>query len=124
MNVRSVGSVGNIEYNPTDSAFIQRALNFRALGQAVGAGDLSTARLAYSAFKEMTPALSAGQANGDPFCTDFNALGEALNAGDTQAARDAFRKLQKDIQRTGQDSHRQQYSDGGSNSGRRIPIIN
>ena len=84
------------------SAFKQRRLDFEALAQALGSGDLSGAKSAFSALQQDVKNVGqaqSGQQTGasgqDQFQTALQALGQALSSGDLAAAQNAFASLQQ-----------------------------
>lgn len=79
----------------------ERKQDFSDLAEALNSGDLSAAKTAYSALRQVEappPPPSGGKGKDDAIGADAAALGQALQTNDVTDAQSALAKLQQDMQ--------------------------
>jgi hypothetical protein len=96
--------------------FTQFVQDFKGIGSALQAGDLSTAQSALATFQQDLQGNSQAPANqpfgkNNPANNDFQTLASALQAGDVKAAQKAFDSLQTDL-KTARKGHHHHHSAG------------
>jgi hypothetical protein len=129
MSISSISSATDIfQTYPTSgqNKFKEIRQDFKELGSALQAGDLSGAQKAFAALQQLLPSSSSGNltqngqqnSSGNPFATDLSGVGEALQSGDLKKAQDAFAKLQLDMQAVqGPHHHRHHHKVSASDQG-------
>jgi ribosomal protein S20 len=125
MTVSSVSSAQNTYQTDVQSAWKQRAQDFKALQSALQSGDISSAQQAFAALQkdqqsssQATSATSATSATGQnsQLANDFQALQSALSSGDLSSAQQAFSALKQDMQGAGRTGHHHHHHAGSVDS--------
>lgn len=93
------------QYDPNvQSAWQQRAQDFKSLGDALQAGNLAAAQSACANFQQDLQSFSQAAQSGQPFssnpaaATDFQTLQTSLQSGDISGAQQAFASLNQDME--------------------------
>jgi hypothetical protein len=107
----SIMSVGAVSFNNSSATVMPGGMNgakqdFKALQDALNAGDLSGAQKAFSSieqdFQNIQKARGAqanSQTGGGQLQQDFQAIQNALNAGDIDGAKQALATFQQDVKK-------------------------
>ena len=108
MNVSNICSTTRIHQTDIRNVFHQRASDFRALGKALRADDLTAAQSAFASFQQsLQNGSNASTEGSQPFsqntqaATDFQSLQSALESGDLSAAQQSYANLRKDLHGVG-----------------------
>jgi hypothetical protein len=110
-------SVTGPNQQPYRNGFSQTLDAFNSIGNALNAGNLSSAQSALAAFEQDTQGSSQSSSN-NPFGSntkansDFQNLTGALQSGDLSGAQTAFANLQKDLQANGTGASRRFHNHG------------
>ena len=102
----SAGSTSSFPLDP--SGFSQESRDFKALQNAIQAGNLPSAKSAFAAFQLDVQNISPTSGGGNPFnqkgplAKDLQTVGSALQAGNVVNAQKAFATLSKDLKTAAQ----------------------
>ena len=126
MTISNVTSSHDPTLNPylsnAQSAWKQRAEDFKALAGALQSGDLAGAQQAFAAWQKDQPnsaqPASAGGASSPTTQAgrDLQALQSALSSGDLTGAQKAFATLKQDMHGAGRAGHHHHHRGGSVNS--------
>jgi hypothetical protein len=115
-NISSVSGTPTPYQLSNQDYLTQFVQDFKGIGSALQAGDLSTAQSALATFQQDLQGNSQASAN-QPFGknsqanNDFQSLTSALQAGDVKAAQTAFASLQTDL-KAARKGHHHHHSAG------------
>jgi hypothetical protein len=125
----SIMSVGAVSFNNFSATGMPGGMNgakqdFKALQDALNAGDLSDAQKAFSSIQQdfqniqqTRGAQANSQASGGQLQQDFQAIQSALNSGDIDGAKQALATFQQDVKKAhGHHRHHHHKSDSSTES--------
>lgn len=94
----SISSIRAVYANDHSEAY-RRVQNWKALGNALEAGDLSAAQTAFDALQAGKPKhiQESLKVENNTIKADMQALSEALQSSNLEAAKESFAKLQEDL---------------------------
>jgi hypothetical protein len=124
MQIHNLAPASNPYQSTVQSPWQQRAQDFKAIGASLQAGDLSAAKLAFSAFQKdqqtLTQATNGAAAPTPQVATAMQALQTALGSANLSGAQQAFAEMKQAMQgnsQIAQHQHNQHPGGLGAASG-------